>query len=161
MTPNPLITLRAMSIADHKFILKQADQFAVFGPYVEVFQRILNGNPVPGVQVQNLQFFIGEIDGAAAGFLALEWKTGEAMIHGVAVSADYKRQGVASCLLTHILVVAQDKGVHSLKAITAETANPAALALFGAHGFENQGRAGNYPAGQRAVHLCRELHPAV
>ena len=117
---------------------------------------MLNGNPVPGVQVQNLQFFIGEIDGAAAGFSAVEWKSDEGIIHGVVASPDFKRRGVARGLINHVFHEARLRGVQKLKAITAETENPAAMAFFRAHGFEIQGVAGTYPKGQRAVHLCHE-----
>jgi N-acetylglutamate synthase-like GNAT family acetyltransferase len=156
MTPNPLITLRPMSDADHSFILNQADQFTVFGPYVEVFRRMLNGHAVPGVQVQNIQFSICEVNGSVAGFLAVEWKSDEGIIHGVVASPDFKRKGVARGLINHLFHEALLRGVQQLKAITAETENPAAMAFFRAHGFEIQGVAGTYPNGQRAVHLCHE-----
>lgn len=160
MPQAPLI-IRPISPEDHDFVLVQAGQFERFGDYRVVFGNLLNRRAVPNVQIQNVEFFICEVDGAAAGFLAVEWKPYEAMIHGVAVSPAYQRRGVASCLLSHILVSAQDKGVRSLKALTAETANPEALAFFGSQGFENQGRVGRYPAGQWALQLCRGLPAAV
>jgi N-acetylglutamate synthase-like GNAT family acetyltransferase len=161
MCQTPLITIRPIATEDQNFVLNQADQFTVFGPYVEVFRRMLNGHAVPGVQVQNIQFSICEVNGSVAGFLAVEWKLDEGIIHGVVASLDFKRRGVARGLINHVFHEARLRGVQKLKAITAETENPAAMAFFRAHGFEIQGVAGTYSNGQRAVHLCRELHPAV
>ncbi len=161
MHQTPLINIRPIATEDQNFVLNEAGQFAIFGPYVEVFRKMLNGHAVPGVQVQNVQFSISEVNGSAAGFSAVEWKSDEGIIHGVVASQDFKRKGVARGLINYLFHEARLRGVQKLKAITAETENPAAMAFFRAHGFEIQGVAGTYPNGQRAVHLCRELHPAV
>lgn len=157
MPQAPIITIRSITSEDHAFIVEQADQFTVFGPYVNVFRKMLNGIHTPGVVVQNIQFFICEANGNPAGFLAVEWKTVEGLIHGVVTAPNFKRQGVGSSLINHVVAEARARGIATLKAITAETDNPAALALFNAHGLENQGRAGSYPNGQGAAHLVREL----
>ena len=48
---------------------------------------------------------------------------------------------------------AVERGSQHLECLTAETDNPAALALFVQSGFVNGGVAGRYPNGQRAVTL--------
>lgn len=158
--PAPITTIRSITSEDHAFVLQQADQFTVFGPYVDVFRKMLNGIHVPGVGVQNVQFFICELNETPAGYLAVEWKTAEGIIHGVVTAPNFKRQRVGSSLINHVVAEAQARGIPTLKAITAETDNPAALVLFTAQGFSNQGRGGRYPNGQAAVNLRRELEVA-
>lgn len=160
MPQAPIITIRSIIPEDHAFVLEQADQFTVFGPYVEVFRKMLNGMHVHGVAVENVQFFICELNETPAGFLAVEWKTAEGLIHGVVTAPNFKRQKIGSRLLNHVLAEAQGRGIKTLKAITAETDNRAAMTLFTAKDFENQGRAGSYPNRQVAVNLVLKLPPA-
>ena len=65
---------------------------------------------------------------------------------------------MANQLLDHIKQLARDRGVLSLKCITAETANPGALLFFTNRGFINEGFRGLYPNGQRAVSLRLTLN---
>ena len=149
---------------DLLFINHLATAFNVFGPYVPVFENMLNGNssalrPLGVIGV--VELFIHEDDAEErTGFVAVEWKNGGiGEIHGVAVDQKHRRQGVANHLLDHVEQLARQRGTLKLECITAETDNAPALNCFINCGFQNLGFVGKYPNGQRAVKLSRTANP--
>ena len=154
----------ATPLEDLPFITHLATAFNVFGPYVPVFENMLNGNssalrPLGVIGV--VELFIHEDDaGQRTGFVAVEWKNDDiGHIHGVAVDENHRRQGVANHLLDHVEQLARKRGTLRLECITAETANAPALSCFIKWGFQNLGFVGKYPNGQRAVKLSRIANP--
>jgi ribosomal protein S18 acetylase RimI-like enzyme len=150
--PRTLVTLRLHNTDDSAFIVEQARQFDRFGSYLEIFQRLLDGNRVLGVSGR-VEFLVAELNGERAGFAAVEWTETAGKIHGIAVDPRSKRQGVARELLAEIQRRAVERGSQHLECLTAETDNSAAQALFVQNGFVNRGVAGRYPNGQRAITL--------
>ena len=155
--------IRSATPLDLPFITNLATAFDVFGPYVPVFENMLNGNSAalrPLGVIGVVELFIHEDDaGQRTGFVAVEWKNGGiGDIHGVVVDEKHRRQGVANHLLDHVEQLARQRGTLKLECITAATANAAGLNCFMKCGFQNLGYAGaNYPNGQRAVKLSRTL----
>ena len=154
----------ATPLEDLPFITHLATAFNVFGPYVPVFENMLNGNssalrPLGVIGV--VELFIHEDDAEErTGFVAVEWKNGGiGEIHGVAVDQKHRRQGVANHLLDHVEQLARQRGTLKLECITAETDNAPALNCFINCGFQNLGFVGKYPNGQRAVKLSRTANP--
>lgn len=151
---------------DREFIAQLASAFDRFGPYVQVFAHMLDGNPtalVPYGVNGEVALFIHENGlGQRTGFVAVEWRQreghSEGHIHGVVVDDGFRRQGVATQLLDHVEQLARRRGIATLEGITAETDNAPALHCFTQSGFDNVGYVGQYPLGQRAVRLCRKLH---
>jgi ribosomal protein S18 acetylase RimI-like enzyme len=92
------------------------------------------------------------------GFAQVQWTAHVGDIQGVVADPAFRRRGVASELLEHIEGVARARGIMTLKCITAETQNPAALNCFTLHGFVVGGVCGTYPNGQAAVSLSRTLN---
>jgi len=146
---------------DHEFIARLANAFDRFGPYAQVFADMLDGNHaalVPyGVNGEVALFIHEDGLGQCTGFVAVEWRQRVGHIHGVVVDDQFRRQGVATRLLNHVEQLARDRGITTLECITAETDNAPALHCFTQWGFDNEGSVGNYPLGQRAVRLRREL----
>ena len=152
--------IRPATLKDLEFITDLAHVFDRFGPYVQVFVNMLNGNRDalrPLGVIGEVELFIHEDDaGQRTGFVAVEWKEdGIGDIRGVAVDETHRRKGVAKHLLDHVEQLARQRGIRSLRCITAETENAPALSCFTDCGFQNLGFEGNYPNGQRAVRLSR------
>lgn len=153
----------ALPAQDHQAVLRLSERFNPFGPhYSQVFTSMLAGEPIlnqPAVDVANVAIFVAEIeDQGVVGFTAVAWPEGpKAELHGIAVDVEHEGKGVASKLLRHVIEQARLRGVEQLECTTAETANPAALAFFTRHGFQNEGFIGRYPRGQRAIKLTRSL----
>jgi ribosomal protein S18 acetylase RimI-like enzyme len=158
--------IRRAVAGDDNAIRELAQAFEVFGPYVDVFCRMLHGGDLSKHNV----FFPVEIhvqegdDGGILGFIAVEWvepgdsKTGK--IHGVSVRPYLRRGGVASTLLDHVVRLAMERGTQRLDALTAEVENPPARTFFERKGFVTNGVVvGRYQAGQTAITMVRTLNP--
>jgi len=147
---------------DSEFIAQLATAFNHFGPYVQVFTNMLNGNHADLVPLGvngEVALFIHENDlGQRTGFVAVEWRQQVGHIHGVVVDDRFRRQGVATQLLNYVAQLAHQRGIARLECITAQTENAPAFNCFTQWGFNNLGYAGQYPHGQSAVRLRRELH---
>lgn len=81
----------------------------------------------------------------------------ECMIMNVAVSAQFRRHGIADALMTHLLNTASDLGCTFA---TLETAadNTAAVSLYKKHGFAENGRRRGYYHGTDALLFRKELN---
>lgn len=144
--------IRSAQPDDSDFVTRLAHEFDIFSPmYVGVFQGFF--------QRDRGSFLICTDDeGQRMGFAQVQWTTHAGDIQGVVADPAFRRRGVANQLLDHIEQFARDRGVSTLKCITAETQNPAALGCFIGRGFIIEGFRGNYPNGQRAVGLRRSLN---
>lgn len=155
-----VIMCRLAVAGDHDFIAEMAAEFNPFGNFVPVFLNMLHQNHPIGFGVgQDVELFIHE-DGVGNpdGFAAIDWKMGGvADLHGIAVRKEARRQGVAQQLLEHVVQAALARGTKVLWSLTAQVENPAALGFFINNGFDLVGVAGNYPNGQVAVSLSRNL----
>ena len=154
--------IRPATSKDLEFITNLAHSFDRFGPYVQVFVNILNGNRDalrPLGVIGEVELFIHEDDaGQRTGFVAVEWREDDiGNIHGVAVDETHRRQGVANHLLDHVEQLASQRRTLKLVCITAETDNAPALSFFTDCGFQNLGFEGEYPNRQRAVRLSRSV----
>jgi ribosomal protein S18 acetylase RimI-like enzyme len=145
--------IRAAQPDDSEFVTRLAHEFNVFGMmYVGVFQGFF--------QRDRDSFLICTDDeGQRMGFAQVQWTTHVGDIQGVVADPAFRRRGVATELLNHIEQAARDRGVSTLKCITAETQNPAALNCFTRRGFVvGEVMRQTYPNGQRAVSLSRTLN---
>jgi len=155
--------IRRAVATDENAIRELAQAFEVFGPYVEVFHRMLHGEDLTNHNVRfPVEIYVQEgDDGGVLGFIAVEWvepgDTKTCEIHGISVRSGARRGGVASTLLDYVVGHGIKRGAHRLRAITAEVDNPPALRFLEARGFANQGFAGFYPRGQRAVRVILNL----
>lgn len=77
------------------------------------------------------------------GYVGSQSVQGEADMMNVAVHPDYRRQGIARQLVTELVNVLADKGVHSL-ALEVRVSNAPAIALYEQLGFQQVGRRPNY-----------------
>jgi ribosomal protein S18 acetylase RimI-like enzyme len=153
--------IRSASNADKATIIDLAREFDRFGPYVPVFEAMVERNHgllrAYGVHGDLTILVHEDLAGSCIGFVAVEWEPGVGHIHGVAVTRGSRSRGVASSLLDEVARAARQRGIPTLDCITAETENEAALRCFLRLGFRNLGYKGRYPMGQRAVRLERTL----
>lgn len=87
-------------------------------------------------------FYIAEADGKAVGYIGLSVVLDEGYILNVATLPDYRRQGIAASLISHIINVYKDE----LRFLTLEVrpSNTAAIRLYEGFGFEKAGERKNY-----------------
>jgi len=89
--------------------------------------------------------FICAKDGEAVmGYMGMHHVLDEGYVANVAVSAKYRRRGIASALITAMLEEAKGLGL-AFVSLEVRVSNRAAIALYSKFGFENQGiRKGYY-----------------
>ena len=82
-------------------------------------------------------------DGTVLGYVGMMYVLDEGYISNVAVSPDYRRQGIADKLIDHLCVLCRD---HALSFVTLEVraGNTPAIALYEKHGFQRVGLRRNY-----------------
>lgn len=87
-------------------------------------------------------FYIAEADGKTVGYIGLSVVLDEGYILNVATLPDYRRQGIAASLISHIINVYKDE----LRFLTLEVrpSNTAAIRLYEGFGFEKAGERKNY-----------------
>lgn len=91
-----------------------------------------------------LSFWLVALDNdVVVGYIGSQSVLGEADVMNVAVAPDYRRQGIATLLLTSLQKELRDKEVHSLT-LEVRVSNEAALALYEALGYVPVGRRPNY-----------------
>ena len=78
-----------------------------------------------------------------AGHVTMRHIINEGHISNIAVAKAYQRQGVGSMLLDALIRTAIDLEMIGLT-LEVRTSNSAALALYGKHGFAEEGRRRNY-----------------
>ena len=103
---------------------------------------------------------MAEQDGRTAGYVGCQTVLDEGYITNVAVSPDFRRQGIARALIAELTAKA---GENKLAFVTLEVreSNAAARALYESEGFEQVGRRPRYyvlPC-EDALILRRALNP--
>ncbi len=131
---NPLI--RKMTLEDIRVVV-QLDQLSFSLPWPErSFRFELNDNPASRCWVAELD---GRVVGMVVGWLLVD----EMHIATIATHPDYRRQGIASSLLTHILLQSIDEGAQS-SFLEVRESNHSAQEMYRKFGYENAGRRKRY-----------------
>ncbi len=91
------------------------------------------------------------VDGELAGFLCYWLLQGELEILNLATAPEYRRRGLASRLLRHVLELAEGQGMGKAF-LEVRAGNRSALALYESFGFlQSYRRRGYYPDGEDAL----------
>ena len=91
-----------------------------------------------------LSLWLVALDGETViGYVGSQTVLGEADIMNVAVSPDYRRQGIAEALLQYLQTILKIKEVHSLT-LEVRASNAPAIALYEKLGYLQVGRRPNY-----------------
>lgn len=100
----------------------------------EAIKESLNGiNTFTGVKV----------NGKLAGYLSFYQIAGECYINNIAVNPNYRRQGVAKALLCELMHLCVS-GEYEFVSLEVRSSNSAAINLYSAFGFKEEGRRKNY-----------------
>ncbi len=86
----------------------------------------------------NNHFFVVDIEGTIAGYCGYYEAAGEGYICNVAVSANFRRQGIGYKMLQGLIRHAQDRGVYSLT-LEVRKSNLPAINLYKKLGFIEAG----------------------
>lgn len=88
-------------------------------------------------------FYTAEADGAVAGYVGMHHIIDEGYITNIAVSERFRRRGIATALMKHILAYAEE---NDLRMVTLEVrrSNSAAIALYEGLDFEETGGRKDY-----------------
>jgi ribosomal protein S18 acetylase RimI-like enzyme len=158
--PGPGVTIRAAESRDLDFLRALCRRvFLAYGSY--------DGYVAEWFAIASVSTFIGEHDGAAAGFSMTRihppGKTGErggnvAELLAIAVVPELQTRGVGQALLDASLAVARGS-VPSARKIRLSVAdgNARAQRMFARNGFRFERASGIYPAGQRALFMVKTL----
>jgi [ribosomal protein S18]-alanine N-acetyltransferase len=73
-------------------------------------------------------------DGKVAGYLITQWVLDEIHILNVAVSADYRRKGIASCLMDFLLETGQQQNMQVIY-LEVRVTNTPAITFYQKYGF--------------------------
>lgn len=103
--------------------------------------------PVEGIlpELKNpYSYWLVAMDGdTLAGYIGSQSVCGEADMMNVAVSPEYRRQGIAQRLIEALVAALKERQVHSL-ALEVRAGNGPAIALYEKMGFSQVGRRPNY-----------------
>ena len=101
-------------------------------------------NSIAFEQRNPLSLWLVALDGGTvAGYVGSQSVMGEADMMNIAVSADYRRQGIGQTLVERLVAELSAAGVHSL-ALEVRASNEPAKALYEKLGFTQVGRRPNY-----------------
>ena len=137
--------IASMTAGDLDEVLK-VEQLCHSQPWSAATFRQELANPLATIDLLRL-------DGKLAGFLCAWWIGTELEIHDVATAPTFRRRGVASRLLRHVIERGRQQGV--LRSfLEVRAGNVAAIGLYRAFGFQSNGRRrGYYPDGEDALLL--------
>ena len=82
-------------------------------------------------------------DGTVLGYIGMMFVLDEGYISNVAVSPDYRRQGIADKLIDRLCAICETLKL-SFVTLEVRAGNAPAIALYEKHGFERVGRRRNY-----------------
>ena len=88
-------------------------------------------------------WLVAEIDGALAGYIGSQSVLGESDVMNIAVSPDYRRQGIGEKLVLALVEELKKHGNHCLS-LEVRPSNTPARALYEKLGFLEVGRRPNY-----------------
>ena len=88
-------------------------------------------------------WLVAEIDGALVGYIGSQSVLGESDVMNVAVSPDYRRQGIAETLVLTLVEELKKQGNHCLS-LEVRLSNAPARSLYEKLGFAEVGRRPNY-----------------
>ena len=77
-------------------------------------------------------------DGSVLGYVGMMYVLDEGYISNVAVSPDYRRQGIADALIARLCTICETLGL-SFVTLEVRAGNAPAIALYKKHGFERVG----------------------
>ncbi len=106
-------------------------------------------------------WLVEEREGVVAGYIGSQSVPPEADVMNVAVAPEFRRQGIASALLSALAARLAVQGIRSLT-LEVRVSNAAARALYAAFGFAEIGRRKNYylEPKEDALILRKELSDA-
>lgn len=106
-------------------------------------------------------WLVEEREGVVAGYIGSQSVPPEADVMNVAVAPEFRRQGIASALLSALAARLAVQGIRSLT-LEVRVSNVAARALYAAFGFAEIGRRKNYylEPKEDALILRKELSDA-
>ena len=89
------------------------------------------------------QFICATYENKIVGFAGIKIILDEADMMNIAVRKDYRRQGIATLLLNHILTICQEKGIKTIH-LEVNEENFSAISLYQKFGFTECGRRKQY-----------------
>ncbi len=89
------------------------------------------------------QFICAKYENKIVGFAGIKIILDEADLMNIAVKKDYRRQGIATLLLNHILTICQEKGIKTIH-LEVNEENFSAISLYQKLGFKECGRRKQY-----------------
>ncbi len=89
------------------------------------------------------QFICAKYENKIVGFAGIKIVLDEADIMNIAVKEDYRRQGIATLLLNHILNICKEKGIKTIN-LEVNEENFSAISLYQKFGFKECGRRKQY-----------------
>ena len=131
---NPFI--RKMTVEDIPAVV-QLDHISFSLPWPErSFRFELTANPAS-------RCWVAEVDGHIVGMVVGWLLVDEMHIATIATHPDFRRQGIGSMLLTHILLQSIDEGAQS-SFLEVRAGNLSAQEMYRKFGYENAGRRKRY-----------------
>ena len=101
-------------------------------------------NSIASELENRLSYWLVALDGdIVTGYVGSQSVLGESDMMNVAVHPDYRRQGIAEALVTHLVQALREKGNHCLT-LEVRVSNIPAIALYEKLGFTQVGRRPNY-----------------
>ena len=101
-------------------------------------------NSIASELENRLSYWLVALDGdIVTGYVGSQSVLGESDMMNVAVHPDYRRQGIAEALVTHLVQALREKGNHCLT-LEVRVSNTPAIALYEKLGFTQVGRRPNY-----------------
>ena len=88
-------------------------------------------------------FVCAKLENEIVGFAGIKIILDEADIMNIAVKENYRRQGIASLLLNHILTICKEKGIRTVN-LEVNEENFSAISLYQKFGFKECGRRKQY-----------------
>lgn len=116
---------------------------------IAALEQVCFSDPWPAAAVESelsnpLSLWLVAVeDGRVAGYVGSQSVLGEADMMNVAVSPDFRRQGVAEALLCELERGLKENGVYSLT-LEVRVSNAPAIALYHKLGYAQVGRRPNY-----------------
>ena len=92
---------------------------------------------------ENTLYLTATIDGKIVGYMGAWLLQGEAQITNIAVSPEYRRQGIGEKILSEFVTAIKQRNVTAMT-LEVRPSNAAALALYAKFGFKDAGRRKGY-----------------